>query len=215
MIYFHTMENTKIRQEFANTLTHLAGILMFGALIPFLIIKGMQKEHLPYFWTILVFAFGLLMVYASSTLYHYVKKPALKNALRIWDHVSIYFLIGGTYTPLVAKFLPMQHSTLFLGILWSLIAVGVVFKLFFTGKYDIISTISYVALGWMALFIIRPMIEFAPPIVLTYIVIGGIAYTTGVIFYAWKRFTYHHAIWHVFVLAGSFTHFLAVQAAFS
>lgn len=209
------MNNTQIKQEVANTLTHLAGILVFGALIPFLIIKGMQQVHRPNLWTILVFAFGLLMVYSSSTIYHYAKNPQWKKALRVWDHVSIYFLIGGTYTPLVARFLPIEHSNIFLAILWILIAIGVVFKLFFTGKYDIISTLSYVGLGWMALFIIKPFIANAPSIVLIYTLIGGLCYTSGVIFYLWKRYTYHHAVWHVFVLAGSLTHFMAVHEAFA
>lgn len=209
------MHNTQIKQEVANTLTHLAGILLFGALMPFLIIKGMQHPHRPYLWTLLVFAFGLLMVYSSSTLYHFAKNPQWKKALRVWDHISIYFLIGGTYTPLVVRFLPMEHSNAFLTILWGLIAIGVIFKLFLTGRYKVVSTLSYVGLGWMALFIIKPFMANAPSIVLIYILIGGLCYTFGVVFYLWKRYTYHYAVWHVFVLAGSLTHFMAVREAFA
>lgn len=206
------MYNKIARQELANTLTHFAGILIFGAMSPFLILKVIKTdpEKLNY---ILLFCFGLLMVYSSSTLYHFAKKASIKHKLRIWDHISIYFLIGGSYSPFVAFFLPAPHAQTFLYILWGLIAVGVLFKLFFTGKYDIISTLSYVGLGWMALFIIQPIISNASESVLWLIVAGGLSYTVGVIFYVWKGFTYHHAIWHVFVLAGSIAHFFAVREA--
>lgn len=129
------------------------------------------------------------------------------------DHISIYFLIGGSYTPLVAKFVP--NSLQFLLILWVSIAIGVVFKLFFTGKYDFVSTLSYLALGWMALLIIEPLYHNAPEKVLLQIIAGGVSYSTGVIFYVWKRYMYHHAIWHLFVLVGSFFHFLAIRASFA
>lgn len=208
------MNNAESRRELANTLTHFAGFLIFLSLIPVLLIRGWQPDNRPLFWTLLAFAFGLMMVYSSSTLYHFVKKPALKFKLRIWDHISIYFLIGGSYSPLVAKYLPGESSAIFLLALWGLIAVGVIFKLFFTGKYDMISTLSYLGLGWMALFIIKPIIANAPTDVLLLMVGGGLSYSAGVIFYKWKGLFYHHAIWHVFVLGGSLTHFLAVRLAF-
>lgn len=208
------MNNAEKRIELANTLTHLAGVLLFCALIPFLISKGLEDAHRPNLWALLVFSFGLLTVYSSSTLYHFAQNPGIKRALRIWDHISIYFLIGGTYTPLVVKYLDPGYAQWFLLVLWGLIAVGVAFKLFFTGKYDIISTLSYLGLGWMALFIIQPFIDNAPSNVLLMIVLGGLCYTVGVIFYVWKRFKYHHAVWHVFVLGGSIHHFLAVKFAY-
>jgi hemolysin III len=207
------MSNAESRRELANTLTHFAGLVIFLAMIPFLLIKGWQPDNRALFWTLPVFAFGLMMVYSSSTLYHFATKPALKFKLRIWDHISIYFLIGGSYTPLVVKYLSPDYSSIFLLALWGLIAVGVIFKLFFTGKYDMISTLSYLALGWMALFIIKPIVANAPTEVLYLIVAGGLSYSIGVIFYKWKGLFYHHAIWHVFVLGGSLNHFMAVRFA--
>jgi hemolysin III len=208
------MNNAESRRELANTLTHLAGFVIFLSLIPFLLLRGWQPDNRALFWTLPIFAFGLMMVYSSSTLYHFAKTPILKFKLRIWDHISIYFLIGGSYTPLVAKYLSPDYSSIFLLAMWSLIAVGVVFKLFFTGKYDMISTLSYLGLGWMALFIIKPIVANAPTEVLFLILAGGLSYSVGVIFYKWKGLFYHHAIWHVFVLSGSLNHFLAVRFAF-
>jgi hemolysin III len=207
------MINEESRKELANALTHFAGFLIFLSLTPFLLIRGWQPDNRPLFWTLLAFVFGLMMVYSSSTLYHFAKKPALKFKFRIWDHISIYFLIGGSYTPLVVKYVSSEYSGLFLLAMWSLITVGVLFKLFFTGKYDMISTLSYLGLGWMALFIIKPLIANAPTDILLLIIAGGLSYSAGVIFYKWKGLFYHHAIWHVFVLGGSLNHFLAVRFA--
>jgi hemolysin III len=208
------MHNEKISQELANTITHLIGLLIFIFLIPFLVLPAWHHAPVELFWTLPVFSFGLLMVYSASTLYHWAKQPAIKHRLRIWDHISIYFLIGGSYTPLVAKYLSSEFASLFLLCMWGLIAIGVIFKLFFTGKFDLISTLSYLALGWMALFIIRPFIAHAPNKVLWLVLAGGLSYSIGVVFYKWKRWRHHHAIWHLFVLGGSISHFFAVKVAY-
>lgn len=207
------MDNIAKKKEFANTITHLVGVILFASMIPFLILRCFVAHQEKYLWSVLVFSFGLMMVYCFSTLYHFVKNENIKKKLRVMDHISIYFLIGGSYTPLVAKFVP--NSLQFLLILWVSIAIGVVFKLFFTGKYDFVSTLSYLALGWMALLIIEPLYHNAPEKVLLQIIAGGVSYSTGVIFYVWKRYMYHHAIWHLFVLVGSFFHFLAIRASFA
>ncbi len=200
--------------EIANTLTHLAGIILFLSFLPSLFIKMMNDDNFTYLWSVAVFTFGLMMVYGSSTLYHYVEKDSLKKTMRIWDHASIYLLIGGTYTPLIAKFLPFDQAMWFLIIMWSVIAVGVILKIFFTGKFEAFSVISYLALGWMAVFVFKDFVQAAPENVQYLILFGGLSYTFGVIFYAWHKIPYNHAIWHLFVLSGSTFHFFAIHQSF-
>jgi hemolysin III len=204
----------EIKKEIANSITHGIGILFFLSAIPFLLYKAFHVKTI-YLVACIVFAIGLIMVYSSSTLYHAIQKESIKRKLRVYDHISIYMLIGGSYTPFIAKYLANPTAGTFLMILWSLIALFVLLKFFFTGKYDFISTISYLALGWMAVFICRPMIHGMPTHVFYLLVGGGLSYTLGIIFYAWKRFTYHHAVWHCFVLGGSVTHFYGVWYALS
>lgn len=202
------------RHEIANTLTHLAGIIAFISLLPSLFLKVWNNDNITYLWTVIVFSFGLMMVYGSSTLYHYIKSEELKKTLRVWDHASIYLLIGGTYTPLIAKFLPYEQSFWFLIVMWSIVAVGVILKIFFTGKFEIFSLISYLFLGWMAVFVFKDFVQAAPINVQYYILFGGVSYTVGVLFYIWNKLPYNHAIWHLFVLAGSAFHFLAIHQSF-
>lgn len=200
--------------EIANTLTHLAGIILFLSFLPSLFIKMMNDNNFTYLWAVGVFTFGLMMVYGSSTIYHYVEKESLKQTMRIWDHASIYLLIGGTYTPLIAKFLPFDHAMWFLIIMWSIIAIGVILKIFFTGRFETFSVISYLALGWMAVLVFKDFVQAAPENVQYLILFGGLSYTFGVIFYAWHKIPYNHAIWHLFVLAGSTFHFFAIHQSF-
>lgn len=200
--------------EIANTLTHLFGIILFVSFLPALFIKMIDDNNVAYLWTVFVFSFGLMMVYSASTIYHYVKNEKLKNALRVWDHTAIYFLIGGTYTPLVAKFLPYKTAFWFLVIMWSIIAGGVILKLFFTGKYEFLSVFSYLFLGWMAVFVFKDFVNSCPEHIQYLILFGGLSYTVGVIFYVWHKIPYNHAIWHLFVLGGSVCHFIAIEQSF-
>jgi hemolysin III len=160
-----------------------------------------------------VFVAGLIMVYSASTLYHAIQKESLKKKLRVYDHISIYMLIGGSYTPFIAKYCVNAQAGSFLLIIWSIIGLGIVLKFFFTGKYDFLSTISYLGLGWLAVLIGRPMMQHMPAHVFYLLLGGGLSYSLGVVFYAWKKFTYHHAVWHCFVLCGSVTHFYGVWYA--
>lgn len=201
--------------EIANTLTHLAGVILFLTFMPSLFLKMFKNENIVYLWAVIVFSFGLMMVYGSSTLYHYIKNESLKKTLRFWDHTSIYLLIGGTYTPLVAKYLDFHTALWFLIIMWSIIAIGILFKIFFTGKYEFISVFSYLFLGWMAVFVFKDFIQSCPVHIQYFILLGGISYTVGVIFYVWHKIPYNHAIWHLFVLGGSGFHFLAIHQSFS
>jgi hemolysin III len=197
-------------EEVANSITHGLGILFCLAGIPFLVLNALKTGNMAMVWAVSIFGFGMLMVYFSSTLYHVARNANTKRTLRVWDHISIYLLIAGTYTPLVVKYADSKTAVIFLSFLWSIVAVGAFMKIFFTGGFNLLSTLLYVAMGWMAVLIIKPLASHMPANVFYWIVAGGISYTVGVIFYAWSKLTYGHAVWHVFVLTGTITHFFAV-----
>jgi hemolysin III len=199
-----------MQEEVANTITHGLGVLFCLVAIPFMILLAFEKTNASMVWAVSIFGFGMLTVYLSSTLYHAAKHANTKRLLRIWDHISIFMLIAGTYTPVIVKFTDRPTAVMFLSILWTIVALGSFMKLFFTGKYKIVSVLLYVGMGWMAVFIIKPLLANIPPQIFWWIIAGGMAYMVGVIFYLWKSLRYHHAVWHVFVLAGTVTHFFAV-----
>ena len=133
--------------------------------------------------------------------------------LKIMDHISIYFLIAGTYTPFILIFVNNSFGMILLGVLWGLTALGTLFKTFFTGKFEIVSTVIYLAMGWMLLTGADTFFANMPYQIMALIVAGGILYSVGVIFYIWRMFTYHHAVWHLFVLGGAICHYSAVLLA--
>jgi hemolysin III len=200
-----------ITEEKVNSITHAAGILFCLVAIPYLIIYAAQRSNAATMWGVCVFSFAMLMVYFASTIYHAVKQnTGRKRMLRVWDHISIFVMIGGSYTPLVLKYTRPNTAFIFLGAMWGLIVLGSLLKIFFTGKYILLEVILYLALGWMAVFIIKPLIANVPSQIFLFILTSGLFYSVGVIFYLWKNLSYHHAVWHVFVLAGTITHFFAV-----
>ena len=202
--------NSTLAQERANYLTHLAGVIFCAIGIPLLLFQAYLKGSVSTLWSVSVFGLGMLMVYVSSTLYHAVQNKTTKRTLRIWDHISIFFLIAGSYTPFVVKFTSYGTALLFLSIMWGIVVVGVIKKLFFTGRLEALSVVLYLGMGWMAVFILKPMLQNMPLEIFWWILAGGLFYTFGIIFYVWKRLTYHHAIWHCFVLGGTVSHYFAV-----
>jgi hemolysin III len=197
-------------EEVVNSLTHGLGIVFCIVAVPFLVIDAIKNGNMAMVWGVSIFGFGMLMVYFSSTIYHAARNVNVKRSLRVWDHISIYLLIAGTYTPLVVKYASGKTAVIFLSFLWSLVAVGAFMKIFHTGKYNMVSTIIYLAMGWMAVFIFKPLTSQMPNDVLYWIIAGGLSYTVGVFFYVWSKLTYGHAVWHLFVLTGTITHFFAV-----
>ena len=157
-----------------------------------------------------IFGASLIILYGASTLYHSAKKPVLRNKLNIIDHVSIYVLIAGTYTPFTLVTLKGTIGWVIFGISWGLALTGIILKLFFTGKYDLISTIMYVFMGWVIVFAIKPLIHNLPLEGLLWLFAGGISYTIGAILYSINKIKFNHAIFHMFVLMGSFCHFVSV-----
>lgn len=204
------------REELLNVVTHAMGLLLAIGGTSYLLVKiFLQTLHWSLVTGGLAFGVSLILVYLTSTLYHAANKPRLRRVFNTLDHIAIYFLIAGTYTPFILLFVSTFSGYGVLIGLWSVALVGLVYKIFATGKHKFISTMLYLAMGWAALLIIRPMIALVPGEILAWILAGGICYTLGVVFYLAKRMPYHHAIWHLLVLAGSVCHYFGVLAAVS
>ena len=197
-------------EEKLNAISHGFGMLLVLIAMPFLIMKATRQQDALMIWGVSIFSFGMLFVYLSSTIYHSLTNPRLKRRANIVDHISIYFLIGGTYTPIILHYLPEKAAAMFLTIQWSIIVAGVVLKLYYTGRYEWLSVTLYVALGWMLVFVIKPLSATMPSAIFYWIIGGGLCYTTGVIFYVLENRKHAHNIWHCFVLAGTVLHFVAI-----
>jgi hemolysin III len=197
------------REELASCVTHGLGVLFsVGALAWMLLLA--QGEP---FRTVsaAVFGLSLVLLYTSSTLYHVVSNHRAKEIFQILDHACIYLLIAGTYTPLTLVALRGPWGWSLFGIVWFFALAGVLVKTCFTGKKDHwLSTALYLFMGWLAVIAINPLLAALPLAGLGWLVAGGVSYTLGVVFFAWKRLPFNHAIWHLFVLGGSLCHVLAV-----
>lgn len=197
-------------EEILNTATHAVGVLLILLFLPLLISRAIQNNNPQMIFSLAIFGFGMFTAYLASTMYHLVKKEATKRKLRVLDHIGIFLLIGGTYTPIVCKYTDTTTAIYFLSVMWSLIIAGSVLKVFFTGRFNLLSVIIYLFLGWMVVFILQPLHEQMPMDVFLWILGGGLAYTTGVVFYRWHSLKYQHGIWHLFVLAGTVLQFIAI-----
>lgn len=197
-------------EEIAHSVTHglgvVASIVGLCVLVVFAALHGGPTEIVA----AAVFGSTLILLYTASTLYHSIPLPQTKSVLRVIDHASIYLLIAGTYTPFTLITLAGPWGWSLFATVWSLAAVGVAFKVFYTGRFEALSLIIYLAMGWCGVVAARPMLDTLPVPGLWLLLAGGLAYTGGVAFYAMKRLRYHHAIWHLFVLAGSVLHYFAV-----
>lgn len=199
-----------LREEVANAITHGVGALasaVGGAvLITLAVLSGDA-------WLIAgssVYVGSLVLLYTASTLYHAIPHEGAKARLQIFDHCAIYVLIAGTYTPFLLMNLRGGWGWSLFGVVWGLAAIGVVFKLFFTGRFVLASTLVYLGMGWLALVAIGPMRQALPGTTLLWLLAGGLFYTVGTVFYLNRRMPYGHAVWHLFVLGGSVCHFAAV-----
>ena len=157
----------------------------------------------------IVFGVTLVLLYVASTLYHAIPHPPAKARLKVFDHCAIYGLIAGSYTPFALVGLRDRGGLWLLAAVWTLALAGVVFKWFFTGRFKLVSTLLYLAMGWLSLIVVKPMIAVLPTSTLLWLLAGGLAYTAGTVFYLSKR-QFAHAAWHFFVLAGSACHYVAV-----
>jgi len=197
-------------EEKINIITHAIGLLLSIAALVLLIIHASSNGSTRHIVSFTIFGASMILLYSASTLYHYSQTPNIRRKLNILDHASIYVLIAGTYTPFTLVTLKGALGWTIFGITWSIALVGVFFKLFYTGKYDKISTIAYVAMGWIIIFAVKPLIENLPLNGLYWLLAGGVFYTIGAVLYSIKKIKYNHAIFHIFVLLGSFSHFMAI-----
>ena len=197
-------------EEIANSITHGVGAALSIVALTLMVVYAAFGADPWRIVSVSIFGASLIILYLASTLYHAIPLPSVKRMLRIFDHCSIYLLIAGTYTPFLLVSMRGPWGWSLFGVLWGCALAGIVFKLFFIGRWDKIATLLYVAMGWVIVVAMKPVIEAVPSGALLLMLIGGLAYTGGVVFYLWDRIPYNHAIWHLFVLGGSLAHFFAI-----
>jgi len=205
--------NFNRKEELANILTHGLGVLFGIVAIPFLISQASVHTTLQNTLGIAVYGFSFLLVYATSTAYHATFDMPYRRVLRIIDHISIYVLIAGSYTPFILLFSESDRGIYLLITLWVLTLFGTVFKVFFTGRLEYLSVIIYLVMGWSVIIMPAEFFNRIPDFCFNILFGGGIIYTIGVIFYLWDSLKYNHAIWHIFVLVGGICHFVAIGCA--
>lgn len=197
-------------EELANAVTHGIGLVLSIAGFIVLLVLAILHGGAWHILSCSIYGATLICLYTASTLYHAVVSPRLKRAMKIFDHSAIYLLIAGTYTPFLLVNLRGAWGWSLFGVIWGLALAGILFKLWFVERFGFASTAVYIAMGWLVVIAARPVVTHVPAAALVWLLAGGLAYTAGVIFYSSKRIPYSHAVWHLFVLAGSTCHYFAV-----
>lgn len=203
------MREQSEKEEFYNWITHGIGFALSLLGFVLLIIFEQQKST----WSLLgisLYGISLILLYFASTIYHYERKEKQKNRYRILDHISIYVLIAGTYSPLVLITLEDSKGWLLFWIVWGIAFAGTILKIFFTGKFETLSVILYLAMGWLIVLDINTLYEMFDFTGLLLLFLGGLSYTIGILFYVKHNVPYYHLVWHLFVLAGSIFHYLFI-----
>ncbi|MGB1169941.1 MAG: PAQR family membrane homeostasis protein TrhA [Flavobacteriaceae bacterium] len=198
------------KEEKLNVLTHAFGLIVSIVGLPFLLLKSLQYNGFWKPFSIVIFGVSLIVLYAASTFYHASKDSKLRRKLNIFDHAAIYFLIAGTYSPFTIIILDGSLGWLIFSCTWVFAFVGIVLKFFFTGRYDKLSTAMYILMGWQIILVIKPLMNAFSINGLKFLFAGGVFYTVGALLYSSKKITYNHAIFHVFVLLGSTSHFICI-----
>ena len=197
-------------EEKLNVWSHFAGLILSVIGLVLLILRALELENI---WAIIsfpIFGLSMIILYLASTLYHYSENPKIRYRLNIFDHAAIYVLIAGSYTPFVLVSLNGTEGYIIFSIVWSIALVGIIFKIFYTGRFDILSTILYLAMGWLIIFSSKSLLQNLDFNGLLWLISGGIAYTIGAILYSINKLKLNHAIFHLFVLLGTFCHFISV-----
>jgi hemolysin III len=198
------------KEELANALTHGSGLGASLVGLPLLILVVARSGDLLQLIGCVVFAVTLVLLYTASTIYHALPVSPAKHTLRLLDHIAIYLLIAGTYTPFALGVLRGIWGWTLFGLIWALAALGILSKIYLGHRYPRLSTVMYLGMGWLVVVAIRPLAAAVPAAGVTLLVIGGLCYTAGVVFYVRDWRPYHHTIWHLFVLSGSACHYAAV-----
>jgi hemolysin III len=197
-------------EEIAHAVSHGIGVVLAIIGLTVLVTHAVLRGDVLHVTTAAVFGATLILLYVASTLYHAIPQLGAKRVLRVVDHAAIYLLIAGTYTPFCLGPLRGPWGWSLLALVWSGAVAGVLFKSLALGKAPIASVVLYVAMGWSIVIAIGPLSRALEPAGLRLLIGGGLAYTLGLTFFAWRSLRYHHLIWHLFVLAGSILHFFAV-----
>jgi hemolysin III len=205
------MPDRPLHDEWANSITHgiaaLASVVGLVLLVVFAARRGTAWHVISFS----IYGATLILLFTASTLYHAARNPRLKAHLHVLDHSSIYLLIAGTYTPFTLGVLRGGWGWGMFGAIWILALTGVILKIYFTGRGRIVSTLVYLFMGWLALLVIKPLLVYVRPMGIFWLLLGGVMYTVGVSFYLWRRVPFSHAIWHLFVFAGSLCHFICIM----
>lgn len=198
-----------LKEEKFNAISHGIGAVL--AVIGMFLLLSRNSDKTEYAnLSILIYSFTLISMLFVSTVYHATNNSKLKRKLRILDHINIYFLIAGTYTPVALITLINGNGRTIFYAVWAIAALGTLFKLFYTGKLEFLSLLLYVAMGWLIVLDFDNLIDYTPSSGIKLLFLGGAFYTLGIIFYAWRRIPYNHLIWHLFVLGGAISHWLMI-----
>lgn len=196
------------REEIINAITHGIGAIFSIVALTLLIVFASSHGTPLHIICFAVFGGSMLLLYTSSTLVHSFPEGKVKDIFEIMDHSAIYLFIAGSYTPILLIVVKGALGWALFGTVWGIALAGVAFKIFFTKRFVILSTVGYVLMGWMIIFAFNRVVLTLPQQGLAWLIGGGILYTVGAIFYVWRKFPFNHAIWHLFVLAGSTSHFI-------
>ena len=198
------------KEEKLNVISHGLGLFLGVVAFPFLVVKALTFSG---FWkpvSFIIYGLSMIILYAASTFYHAAKDPKKRRKLNSFDHAASYVLIAGSYSPFCLVGLDSSLGWYMFLFVWVFALTGIILKLFFTGRFDKISTAMYLLMGWQVLFFIKPLMESISPEGFRYLIAGGVFYSVGAILYSIKRIPYNHAIFHLFVLLGSLSHFVAI-----
>ncbi|MBP1932099.1 PAQR family membrane homeostasis protein TrhA [Ammoniphilus resinae] len=207
------MANTHVytkREEIANAISHGIGVPLSIAAIVLLVIKAASEGSASHTVSVSIYGATMLLLYLASTLVHSFPEGKAKDLFEIFDHSAIYLFIAGTYTPILFHVIGGKLGWTLFGIVWGIALAGVCFKCFFAKRFLFTSTLLYVVMGWIIVFAWKPLVAHLAGGGMTLLVTGGVLYTVGTLFYVWRKFHFHHMIWHLFVLAGSIFHFFTI-----
>jgi hemolysin III len=199
-----------LREEIAHSATHALGIVLSIAGLIAMVVVSERSGDVRHLLASIVYGMTLILLYLASTLYHSIPSPNAKRVLRVLDHSAIYLLIAGTYTPFTLISLRGALGWTLFGLVWGLALLGITLKVAAISRFRWLSIVLYLGMGWLVLVALKPLIGAVSPAGVRLLFLGGVCYTFGVLFYTWRRLPYHHAVWHLFVLAGSVLHYFAV-----
>ncbi|MDF0708721.1 PAQR family membrane homeostasis protein TrhA [Flagellimonas okinawensis] len=206
-----TKSNPILLEEKLNAYSHGLGIVL--AIIGSIVLFQDYQDEIPYMnGSIIAYSLSLILLFTASTVYHAVENPKIKKKLRILDHISIYYLIAGTYTPVCLTVLLPSKGWLLFYLVWGIALFGTVLKIFFTGRFEAFSLVLYGVMGWLIVLDLPYLLGHMSPSGLLYLASGGAFYTIGILFYSIKKIPYNHLIWHFFVLGGAVSHWWLIHA---